>query len=201
MTRQDSYGRKRARGREGLLPPNPKQWENENHALDLRDELGLPVESRLVVREAFALLPEVAVRPHDRLPAADVFIHRLSVGTGKKWAGFALPMGSWGTFVVYNAAHPATRARATLMEEFFHLRLGHEPSRIRVFTGGKDWRTVDPEVEGEAFGSGAAALVPYRGLKDMLESGEPVRSVAHHFQVSADLVQFRAKVCKLYRLL
>jgi uncharacterized protein DUF955 len=201
MTRQDSYGQKRARGRQGLLPPNPKQWENENNALDLRDQLGLSMDARLVVRDAYAILPDVTVRPHNRLPAADVFIERLCSGTGQRWGGFALPMGELGTFVVYNASHPITRARSTLMEEFFHLRLEHQPSTIRVYTGGEEWRTREAHVEDEAFGSGAAALVPYRGLKSMLETGDSVREIADRFQTSEELVRFRAKVCKLYRLL
>jgi hypothetical protein len=87
------------------------------------------------------------------------------------------------------------------MEEFFHLKLGHPTTSIRIYGGDRTSRTHDPAVEGEAYGSGAAALVPYRPLRTMLEAGHSVGKIARLFEVSPDLVIFRAKVTKLYRLL
>jgi Zn-dependent peptidase ImmA (M78 family) len=86
------------------------------------------------------------------------------------------------------------------MEEFFHLWLGHAPTRLRVFANGEAKRDFDRAVESEAYGSGAAALVPYQPLKAMLEEGQSVRSISDHFLVSQDLLEFRVKISKLTRL-
>jgi hypothetical protein len=86
------------------------------------------------------------------------------------------------------------------MEEFFHLRLGHRPSTIRYYATPGSARTFDRRIEDEAFGSGAAALVPYTALRELAETHSP-GDIARHFKVSVDLIFFRAKVTKCYRLL
>jgi Zn-dependent peptidase ImmA (M78 family) len=101
--------------------------------------------------------------------------------------------------VVFNDSHPPRRIRATLMEEFFHLWLGHKPTRLRVFVNGDASRDFDGAKESEAYGSGAAALVPYKPLRKMLEQGRSVRSIADHYLVSEQLVDFRIKISKLSR--
>src|SRR5207249_7137863 len=85
-------------------------------------------------------------------------------------------------------------------EEFFHIRLGHPCSKLRVLSFEGVWRTHDQRVEAEAFGSGAAALVPYKALKQMIVAGCTTSAIARDFEVSTDLVIFRAKVTKLYKL-
>jgi hypothetical protein len=87
------------------------------------------------------------------------------------------------------------------MEEFFHIRLGHPHSQVHLLSTDGVWRTHDQGVEAEAFGSGAAALVPYKSLKTMVQAGCTVSDVARAYEVSEDLVFFRAKVTKLYRSL
>jgi Zn-dependent peptidase ImmA (M78 family) len=102
------------------------------------------------------------------------------------------------TIVLYNDCHPIRRIRATLMEEFFHLWLQHEPTRLRLFADAKGTRDFDAAKETEAYGSGAAALIPYKPLRKMLvDDGFSIGRVADHFQVSKPLVEFRAKVTKL----
>lgn len=146
---------------------------------------------------AFATLPGlVEVFAHGDLPAADVHIARLRK-SGKVWSGLTVAVPG-GAIVVFNDAHPITRVRATLMEEFFHLQLGHPPSLISLHSGA---RTHNAAVESEAYGSGAAALVPYQGMKLMVDAGCRVIEIAANFEVSPELVLFRAKVTKLYRVL
>lgn len=85
------------------------------------------------------------------------------------------------------------------MEEFFHLWLGHKPTRLRVFSNGDSKRDFDRAKESEAYGSGAAALLPYQPLRAMLEQGRSVPSIAEHYLVSEQLVTFRIRVSKLSR--
>jgi Zn-dependent peptidase ImmA (M78 family) len=102
--------------------------------------------------------------------------------------------------VLYNDGHPETRIRATLMEEFFHIRLDHPRSTVRLFGSDKDGsRTFDSTVEEEAYASGAAALLPYTALRDMLGDDVPVDTIAESFNVSPKLVTFRIAVTRLSR--
>jgi hypothetical protein len=188
-----------ARKGSGLLPPNPKQWDNENHALDLREFLNAPLGIALDVFGAFAQLEDVLVFAHGDLPMAAAHVEHMRAGGKSRWSGMAIPLqNTGGTAVIYNDSHPITRIRATLMEEFFHLWLKHPPSRVRVYDAQGRLRTHDGTIESEAYGCGAAALVPYSSLKIMIDAGKSTREIAQLFQVSRALVEFRAKVTKQY---
>ena len=108
-------------------------------------------------------------------------------------------MDDGSVWVVYNDTHSPTRVRATLMEEFFHIRLEHPSSALRLLPDAeKASRTYDDGVEREAFGCAAACLVPYAALKGMIDEGRPASQIAGHFRVSPALVAFRLKVTRLY---
>jgi hypothetical protein len=190
-----NFALRKARKGTGVLPPNPKCWEHEHNALDLRHSLSLPLDQRLLHREAFKLLSDVYVCSHRELDATskDHFVGERS----GKWSGLCAPCPNGITLVVYNANHQERRIRATLMEEFFHLWLEHPPDRLRLFSNGEAERDFDGEKESEAYGSGAAALVPYKSLKAMLTDGMTVSQIADHFLVSEALVEFRIRVSKL----
>ncbi len=185
----------------GVLPPNPMRWEHEHNALDLRHELSLSLEERLLHEDAFALLNSVlAVVAHTELRVEPRHRDHFAGANSKKWSGMCIPFPEGDHLVVYNGVHALTRIRATLMEEFFHLWLGHAPSRVRLLTTGDGGRDFDRAKESEAYGSGAAALVPYKTLRAMLEEGVLKRDIAEHFFVSEQLVDFRIRVSKLSKL-
>lgn len=186
----------------GLLPPNPIRWEQEHNGLDVRKVLGVGVDSRLDLDATFGLLEAVIdVIPHTALPLDPITLQQAAGAQRAVWSGMCVPIpGSGEYLVVYNAEQPMVRTRATLMEEFFHLWLGHPPTVIRAYADGHSRRDFDSAKESEAYGSGAAALVPYKGLKAMLERSAPVVEIARHYEVSEPLVEFRIKVSKLSRL-
>lgn len=191
--------RRRQRVGSGLLPPNPKQWENEHNGLDLRGDLGLSLNCALPCEAAFGLLDDVTVLPHGAVPNAQEAIQYLRGPGAGVWSGLALPVQSGGVLVLFNDSHARTRVHATLMEEFFHLRLGHRPTTIRLYAGDGAERSYNRSVESAAFGSGAAALVPYRALKGRVQEGTSTAKIARAFEVSEALVSFRLKVTRLFR--
>jgi IrrE N-terminal-like domain len=199
MTPHYNSASRAARRGKGVLPPNPKQWDAEHNALDLRAELELSLEEPLAYEAAFQLLPAVTVLPHGAIPAAEVHLATLRRNGGASWSGMAFACPSGDEFVVYNDAHSLARVRATLMEEFFHLRLGHPRSTLRLLSGSEATRSYDRSVEQEAYDSGAAALVPYATLKKMLGQGCDPSVVAEHFGVSTELVVFRGYVTRAIR--
>jgi hypothetical protein len=190
-----NYALRRTRRGKGLLPPNPNWWEHEHNGLDLRQELGSPLADALSHEAAFCALPDVHVLPHGELGPEAAVEHFRNAGS-RNWSGMCIPCDGV-MLVVYNDSHPPRRIRATLMEEFFHLWLGHRPTRLKVFADGDSKRDFERAKESEAYGSGAAALVPYNSLRAMLEAGNAVQAIADHFVVSEQLVQFRIRICKL----
>ena len=93
----------------GLLPGNPKQWRNEHHGLNLREELGVSLAGPLSHEDAFALLPSTIVLPHGSIPAEPKFIERLR-HAGARWSGLAVTLPDGSHLVVYNDSHPLTLA-------------------------------------------------------------------------------------------
>lgn len=195
------FARRRARGGRGLIPPNPSQWEHEHQALDVREDLGLPPDQALPpIEVVYNLLPGVTITPHGELPVAEVYAEYFRKDGRERWSGLAVPMPDETVLVIYNDAHASARIRVTLMEEFFHIRLAHPPTVLRMLRDSEGPnRTYNSDVESQAYGCGAAALLPYAGLKKMLDAGEAVRGIAAYYVVSPALVLFRLKVTKLYR--
>lgn len=193
-----SYATINRRKGTGLIPPNRNQWNVEHHALNLREELGVSVDVPLDHSAAFALLPATTVFGHGELPVAQEFIQHFRAAGMSHWSGMAVTVAPGVEWVIYNDAHALTRVRATLMEEFFHVRFDHDRSKIRVYGGNGDPRTFDREAEEEAYHTGAAALVPYAALRKFVARGKSTRAIAKHYRVSPELVRFRAKVTKLY---
>jgi IrrE N-terminal-like domain len=59
----------------------------------------------------------------------------------------------------------------------------------------RDYRKAD---EDEAYGVGAAGLVPYKSLKKFVTRKTTSSRIAQHFHVSRELVEYRMKVTKLW---
>jgi Zn-dependent peptidase ImmA (M78 family) len=185
---------------EGFFPPNPKQWGNERNGLRLREDLGIGLAVRLSVRDAFTKLNgHVEVWRSSEVACAKKYSDLLHGLRSSAWSAFASPCPDGAVVVIFNETHAKQRRRATLMEEFFHLRLGHPPSTIRFTSGGDARRTFKSVIEEEAYCSGAAALVPYKGLRFFLDQGRTSKEIAEIFDVSEQLLEFRAKVTKLYK--
>lgn len=127
------------------------------------------------------------------------------LGAGKdRWSGGAaaqtLPDGR--KLIILNPTHGTNRHNATLMEEISHVFLGHKPSQLGVRNtnsrGDAIARDYRPEIEEEAYGVGAAALVPYAALVRLISEGKTSREIARHFKVSRELVDYRLRVSRLW---
>jgi hypothetical protein len=185
----------------GKFPPNPTQWDAERNGLSFRSRFGVRLDEPL--RPFTRVLPKVAV-VGTRLELLEYGVEEQQLkklfGVGRKqWSGMTIPCDD-EFIVVMNYTHAKTRQHATLMEEFFHILLGHKPSRVYLCPdSGVIRREYDRTMENEAYYSAAASLVPYAAMKEMVERGATSRDIAGHFEVSGELVIFRLKTCKLYR--
>src|SRR3712207_1410979 len=129
--------------------------------------------------------------------------HLLGVGVND-WSGGtssrALPNG-W-RLIILNPKHGKARNNATLMEEVCHVFLGHRANRLSIVAQNKQGKTVARDYneadEEAAYAVGAAALVPYAGLRKLLTRNRSSIEMARHFNVSRELVEYRLKVCRLW---
>jgi Zn-dependent peptidase ImmA (M78 family) len=88
------------------------------------------------------------------------------------------------------------------MEEISHVFLGHKASRLAIENRDKDGNVIardyNADIEEEAYATGAAALVPYAGLKKFIEQGKTTAEIARHYNVSKALVEYRIKISRLW---
>ena len=80
--------------------------------------------------------------------------------------------------------------------------LGHKPSRLAIERRDKQGNIVardyNADIEEEAYATGAAALVPYAGLKQFVEAGKTSAEIARHYNVSRALIEYRIKISRLW---
>jgi hypothetical protein len=188
------------------LPPGAKWRQFELHAMGFRDFAGVPSDVPLdpFRLASFANLLVVAFEDIKGL-TPEVRAHLLG-DASEKWSGGAcsLPLPDGRKLVILNPNHGRMRTNATLMEEVSHVFLGHRPSRLKVVAETASGQTVAREYrksdEEAAYGTGAAALVPFAALKKFVLEGQTSTEIGRHFRVSRELVEYRLKVTRLWKL-
>lgn len=120
------------------------------------------------------------------------------------WSGGVLPKrlpnGLW--ICIINPNHSPRRNRITLMEEISHVFLKHIPTGVRKQADGLCFRDYDTKQESEAYGVGAAALLPWCTFFHQLNSGSAVEFLSESYDVTPELIEYRIKIAgasKLYR--
>lgn len=178
-----------------------RPWETD--ALSLRRLAGVSVGERL---DPWSLAPRVGLRIVD-LASVLVNLSReerlyLLHTAQRSWSGGvyprALPDGS--RVCVLNSSHSYRRRKITLMEEICHVYLRHTPSVLAVRTDGVQVREYLESQEREAYGVGAAALMPWETLFSALNRGAAVHELADAYDVTSELVTYRIKITGAYRL-
>jgi hypothetical protein len=187
----------------GDLPPGEK-WRNfELKALGLRDFARVRVDQPLNPFELARFANLLVVRFDEVAGLSENARAHLLGPASENWSGGACTLPNGMKLVILNPTHGRSRTNSTLMEEICHVFLGHQPNRLSIVTKdergkvmNRDYRKADEE---EAYGVGAAALVPYASLKKLLLQGKTSTDIAQHFRVSPELVEYRMKVTHLWR--
>ncbi len=184
------------------LPPGEKWRKFEIRALGLRD-FALVARHQPLNPFDLAKFANLIVVRFDQIEGlSDSAREHLLGAAVDMWSGGACALPNGSKLVILNPNHGRARTNATLMEEICHVFLGHQPNRLSVVTKdsrgrvmARDYRKADEE---EAYGVGAASLVPYASLRSLLRRGKNSREIANHFRVSRELVEYRMKVTKLW---
>ncbi len=186
-------------------PPTQKGRRFELSAAGLREFAGLTADDEPLDPFELARYAKLLVVPFETIDELSAETREHLVGKGRdSWSGGAashvLPDGS--KLIILNPTHAPSRHKATLMEEISHVFLGHTPSRLAIEEKDKDGniiaRDYNAEIEEEAYATGAAALIPFGGLRKMVDKGRTIKEIAAHYGVSRALVEYRLKVSRLW---
>ncbi len=187
-------------------PPTQKGRHHEVRGQGLREFAGLRSDEERLDPFQLAKYARLLVVRFEEVEAllTEGTVKELLGPSRDKWSGGAasqvLPDGS--KLIVLNPTHPKNRHAATLMEEISHVFLGHKPSRLAIERrdrhGNIIARDYNEAIEEEAYSTGAAALVPYSGLKKMISRGSTSGQIARHYGVSRALVEYRIKISRLW---
>ena len=186
----------------GPLPPGEK-WRNfELKAIALRDFARVRSDVSLNPFDLAQFASLIVVEFEQLKGLSERARQHLLGPASEAWSGGACSLPDGMKLVILNPNHGPARTKATLMEEICHVFLAHQPNRLSVVTKdekgkvmNRDYRRSDEE---EAYGVGAAALVPYAALKRLLLQGKTSREIGVHFRVSRELVEYRMKVTHLW---
>jgi len=178
-----------------FLPFSTRSRLWEPKAQKLRALLSLQAEDIL---DPFDLAPKVGLTLVDfaAVPIDDDLRSYLLDGAADHWsAGVyaeALPDGTY--LCILNPVHDLRRRRITLMEEISHIFLRHKPTTVRDIGGGLSSRDYLQSQEHEAYGVGAAAIMPWASFFHELNDGMTVGEIAAKYGVSTALVTYRISI-------
>jgi hypothetical protein len=179
-----------------------KAWEPTG--LALRFLLGLGTADNL---DPWQLAPKVGLTVVDGPSVLDILEtedreHLLEAGGRRRWSGgvYPKPLPDGTHLCILNPTHSRRRNKITLMEEIVHIHLKHVPSRLLVAAGGVKVRDYDKAQEGEAYGVGAAAMLPWRPFFAALNAGRTIQELAELHDLTPDLVGYRIKITGAHHL-
>jgi hypothetical protein len=187
------------------LPPSYKGRQYELRAMGLRDFAGLRSPEEPLDPFSLADFARLMVIDFEKIQGLSQETREHLLGQGADaWSGgtCSRPLPNGWRLVILNPKHGAQRNNATLMEEVCHVFLGHRANRLSIVAENKQGKTVardyNEDDEEAAYAVGAAALVPYAGLRRFVQQNRTSREIAAHFNVSRVLVEYRMKVSRLW---
>ncbi len=100
--------------------------------------------------------------------------------------------------VLLNDSHTIERQRVTLLEEYWHILLGHKLTKIARVAESYG-RTFDKAEEHDAYYLASAVLLPKTAVIDAVSKKRSSDEVAQSFGTSTELVEYRVKRLGLWR--
>jgi transcriptional regulator with XRE-family HTH domain len=117
------------------------------------------------------------------------------------WSAMSAPLDTDEAFwvVLINVRQSAERRRVTLLEEYWHIMLGHHPTKVAKI-GGAYGRTYEAVEEHDAFYLAAASMLPPEAVQSSVAERCSAEEIARKFGTSKDLVEYRIKRLGLWNL-
>ena len=170
-----------------------KAW-CETTAEAYRTALGLKPEDPLNPEDLAVHLGVIVWRPEDVPELAEDSLRQLTIHDRDSWSAVTIRLGV-SSLTIVNSAHALTRRRSSLSHELSHLILDHEPGRIDLSPAGYLLlSSFEREQEEEAEWLSATLLVPRAGLQTTFRSTQESSTLADHFGVSVDMLNWRLRM-------
>ncbi len=116
------------------------------------------------------------------------------------WSAMSVPLDeendTW--VIVRNEQHQTVRQRVSLLEEFWHILLGHKLTKIAKVVDVYG-RTFDENEEHDAFYLASATLLPESVISKAVKEKADVVQLANDYGTSPELVEYRIKRLGLWR--
>jgi transcriptional regulator with XRE-family HTH domain len=117
-----------------------------------------------------------------------------------EWSAMSVPlnrvMTSW--VVLLNDSHTVERQRVTLLEEYWHILMGHKLTKVAKISEAYG-RTYDQAEEHDAYYLASASLLPREAVQNAVSKGCSAADIAKRFGTSPELVEYRIKRLGLWR--
>ncbi len=117
-----------------------------------------------------------------------------------EWSAMSVPldrgMTSW--VVLLNDCHTVERQRVTLLEEYWHILMGHKLTKVARISEAYG-RTYDQAEEHDAYYLASASLLPREAVQNAVSKGRSAVDIAKRFGTSPELVEYRIKRLGLWR--
>ena len=117
-----------------------------------------------------------------------------------EWSAMSVPldrvMTSW--VVLLNDCHTVERQRVTLLEEYWHILMGHKLTKVARISEVYG-RTYDQAEEHDAYYLASASLLPREAVQGAVSEGRSAADIAKRFGTSPELVEYRIKRLGLWR--
>jgi Zn-dependent peptidase ImmA (M78 family) len=191
--------------------PSPKSPSGDDEMIALsKEELEQVAEK---FRKDLDLAPD---EPLDslKLEVEGIYIHRLTqtnsleAGLVRKlrtdlsdeWSAMSIPLDVSGDTwaVLLNDCHNKERQRVTILEEYWHILLGHKLTKIARVAEAYG-RTYDKSEEHDAYYVASATLLPRAAIENAVKAKRSSADIAKAFGTSAELVDYRIKRLGLWR--
>lgn len=101
--------------------------------------------------------------------------------------------------ILLNDCHTVQRQKVTLLEEYWHIILGHRLTRITKI-GNAFGRSYDTAEEHDAYYLAAATLLPKPAMIKYVHDSKNSEFIAKRFGVSSQLVDYRLKRLGLWHV-
>jgi Zn-dependent peptidase ImmA (M78 family) len=117
-----------------------------------------------------------------------------------EWSAMSVPLDVSGDkwAVLLNDSHNIERQRVTILEEYWHILLGHKLTKIARVAEAYG-RTYDKVEEHDAYYLASASLLPRAAITKAVKAKQSSQDIAKAFGTSAELVDYRIKRLGLWR--
>lgn len=125
----------------------------------------------------------------------------LLIDVSQQWSAMSVPLDE--TFkkwvIVRNHENTKERQNVSILEEYWHILLEHQLTKIIKF--GKFYgRSFESDEEHDAYYLASATLLPQTIIKKFVDQNNDIQELAVNFSVSTELIEYRIKRLGLWSI-